>query len=241
MALREIVFDTETTGLSANGGDRIVEIGCVEMLNHIPTGRNFHVYINPQRDMPQEAFAVHGLSTEFLKDKPVFAAVAGEFLEFIGDARMVAHNASFDVAFFDAELRRLGHPPLAPERIVDTLQIARRKFPFANNSLDGLCQRFGIDNSRRTKHGALLDAEILAEVYLELLGGRQASFGLADTRRIAGPAVGGGERRNLARPQPLPPRLTEEEVAAHRAFVATLGQVAVWNDYWAEAEAEAAS
>jgi DNA polymerase-3 subunit epsilon len=211
------------------------------MLNHIPTGRSFHVYVNPERDMPPEAFAVHGLSTAFLSDKPVFAAIAGEFLEFVGDARLVAHNASFDVAFFDAELRRLGYPPLAPERIVDTLQIARRKFPFANNSLDGLCQRFGIDNSRRTKHGALLDAEILAEVYLELMGGRQASFGLADTRRAASPAGLGAARRSLARPQPLPPRLTADEQAAHRAFVATLGPEPVWNDYWAEGEAEAAS
>jgi DNA polymerase-3 subunit epsilon len=241
MAVREIVFDTETTGLSANGGDRIVEIGCVEMLNHIPTGRNFHVYINPERDMPPEAFAVHGLSTDFLRDKPVFAAIADPFLEFIGDARMVAHNASFDVAFFDAELRRLGHAPLAPERIVDTLLIARRKFPFANNSLDGLCQRFGIDNSRRTKHGALLDAEILAEVYIELLGGRQASFGLADTRRVATPVRAGSERRSLSRPQPLPPRLTVAEQAAHRAFVATLGQEPVWKEYWVEAETGAAS
>ncbi len=215
MAIREIVFDTETTGLSPNGGDRIVEIGCVEMFNHIPTGQSFHVYINPERDMPEGAFAVHGLSSEFLSDKPVFSAVADDFLAFIGDAKLVAHNASFDIGFVNAEIRRLGHPPIDENRVVDTLLISRRKHPFASNSLDALCQRYGIDNSRRTKHGALLDAEILAEVYMELLGGRQADLGLVDgrlrpcrvprgrrrakkpgpSRRASPPAHGGGDRR----------------------------------------------
>lgn len=232
MAIREIVFDTETTGLSPVTGDRIVEIGCVEMLNHIPTGNSFHVYINPERDMPEAAFAVHGLSSAFLADKPVFAAIADPFLAFIADARLVAHNASFDMGFINAELGRLGHPAIGEERVVDTLVIARRKHPFAPNSLDALCQRYGIDNSRRTKHGALLDAEILAEVYMELLGGRQADLGLAvdgaAARRGAGGAV---VTLTLKRPAPLPPRLGAEALSAHAAFVATLGGTAVWSDY----------
>jgi DNA polymerase-3 subunit epsilon len=231
--MREIVFDTETTGLSPQGGDRIVEIGCVELLNHIPTGQNFHVYINPERDMPEAAFQVHGLSTQFLADKPVFAAVAEEFLAFIGDARLVAHNASFDVAFVNAELQRLGHAPVGAERVVDTLLIARRKHPFGPNSLDALCQRYGVDNSRRTKHGALMDAEILAEVYLELLGGRQADLGLADVARGGAEIRVGTESVTivLERPAPLPARLLPEDVEAHAAFVATLGTSAVWLDY----------
>lgn len=230
--MREIVFDTETTGLSPQGGDRIVEIGCVEMFNHIPTGNSFHVYINPQRDIPDAAFQVHGLSSQFLADKPVFAAIAEEFLGFVGDARLVAHNASFDIAFINAEFERLGHAPVGMDRVVDTLVIARRKHPFGPNSLDALCQRYGVDNSRRTKHGALMDAEILAEVYLELLGGRQADLGLvaaggADVESRAG----GGAALPLERPAPLPPRLDPVQVDAHLAFVSTLGTSAVWLDY----------
>lgn len=232
MAIREIVFDTETTGLSPNAGDRIVEIGCVEMLNHIPTGNTFHVYLNPERDMPEAAFAVHGLSSAFLADKPVFAAVAERFLDFVADGRLVAHNASFDMGFVNAELARLGHAPIGEERVVDTLVIARRKHPFAPNSLDALCQRYGIDNSRRTRHGALLDAEILAEVYMELLGGRQADLGLAaangPTRTTSGGAV---VSLTLKRGAPLPPRLTPADMAAHAAFVATLGASVVWSAY----------
>lgn len=241
MAAREIVFDTETTGLHPNGGDRIVEIGCVEMLNHIPTGNTFHVYINPQRDMPEEAFAVHGLSAAFLADKPVFAAIADAFVAFIADARLVAHNAAFDVAFVNAELARLGHPAVEEQRVVDTLTIARRKHPFAPNSLDALCQRYGIDNSRRTKHGALLDAEILAEVYVELLGGRQADLGLAEVRSTGPARMGSKAIRTLVRPVPLPSRLSQAEIEAHQAFVGTLGGTALWGTYLSDGDERAAS
>ncbi|MHB2168311.1 DNA polymerase III subunit epsilon [Alsobacter sp. R-9] len=230
--MREIVFDTETTGLNPNGGDRIVEIGCVEMLNHIPTGNTFHVYLNPERDMPEAAFAVHGLSSAFLADKPVFAAVAESFVEFIGDARLVAHNAAFDMGFINAELARLGFPAVEEQRVVDTLLIARRKHPFAQNSLDALCQRYGIDNSRRTKHGALLDAEILAEVYMELLGGRQADLGLSVSAGASAPGRGGTVvPLTLKRPEPLPSRLDAATLAEHAAFVATLGGTVLWKDY----------
>lgn len=239
MSAREIVFDTETTGLNPLGGDRLVEIGCVEMMNHVPTGRTFHVYINPERDMPEAAFAVHGLSSEFLSDKPLFAAVAADFVAFIADARLVAHNAAFDAGFINAELGRLGYPPLAPERIVDTLALARKKHPFAPASLDALCQRYGIDNSRRVKHGALLDAEILADVYVELLGGRQTRLGLSE----AAPARDGGltiaaAARPIGRPSPLPGRLTPADIETHGAFVATLGAQRVWLDYIAEDKAD---
>ena len=171
--MREIVLDTETTGLDPDAGDRIVEIGAVELLNQMPTGRTFHRYINPQRDVPAEALAVHGLSAAFLADKPVFAAVAAEFAAFVGDARLVIHNAAFDMRFLNAELGWAGQAGFAWARAVDTLELARRRFPGAVNSLDALCRRFGVDNSGREKHGALLDSELLAEVYLELMGGRQ--------------------------------------------------------------------
>jgi len=230
MAVREIIFDTETTGLSPKGGDRIVEIGCVEMLNHIPTGQVFHVYLNPERDMPEAALKVHGLTSEFLSDKPLFAAVAADFITFIGDSRLVAHNADFDIGFLNAELARVGQPSIASERVVDTLALARRKFPFAQNSLDALCQRFGIDNARRTKHGALLDSEILADVYIELLGGRQADLGLASAEsNRTRPATMGA--RPQSRPGPLPARLTAADLAAHEGFVATLSESPVWRDY----------
>ena len=227
--LREVVLDTETTGLDPDAGHRIVEIGCVELLNHIPTGRNFHTYINPQRDMPAEAFNVHGLSAEFLADKPDFAEVAAEFLAFIGEARLVIHNAAFDLAFLNAELKRLGRPAFGAERTVDTLLLARRRHPAGPNRLDDLCQRYGIDNSRRTKHGALLDAELLAEVYVELIGGRQAALVLdAETVRLADTAA---PAAHGPRPHPLEPRLTETERAGHRAFVASLGEGALWRRY----------
>lgn len=237
--MREIVFDTETTGLDPATGDRIVEIGCVECINHVPTGASFHVYINPERDMPEAAFKVHGLSTDFLRDKPVFAAIAEEFVQFIGDAKLVAHNAMFDLGFINAELNRLGYDPINPARIVDTLALARKKNPFGPNSLDALCARFGIDNSRRTKHGALLDAEILAEVYLEMMGGRQTGLDLAaeivvasaDRTDFSGPA-------SRARPAPLPSRLSAEELSAHAAFIASLGQDAVWKNYISDDTAE---
>src|SRR5690554_2170741 len=179
--MREIVLDTETTGFEPQEGHRIVEIGAVELLNHLPTGRTFHAYMNPQRPMPTEAFDVHGLGDEFLRDKPLFTHIVDEFLAFIGEeARLVIHNASFDMRFLNAELHWCKRKPLAPQRALDTLAIARKRFPGSPCSLDALCRRYGIDNSARTKHGALLDSEILAEVYLELMGGRQPDFALAD-------------------------------------------------------------
>lgn len=242
MSVREIVFDTETTGLSPNGGDRVVEIGCVEVFNHIPTGATFHVYINPERDMPEEAFAVHGLSSAFLADKPVFAAICDEFLAFIGDAKLVAHNAAFDMGFINAEIGRLGHPPIDESRVVDTLALARRRNPFGSNSLDALCQRYGIDNSRRVKHGALLDAEILADVYVELRGGRQADLGLtAASTGATSTRSASAIRQAMSRPHPLPSRLTDAEIAAHATFIATLaGGKPLWGEYIQDGEREAA-
>ena len=225
--MREIVMDTETTGLEANGGDRIVEIGGVELVNHLPTGRTYHQYINPERSMPREAFEVHGLGDDFLRDKPVFARIADDFLTFIGDAKLVIHNASFDMAFLNAELDRLGRPPLPITQAVDTLDIARRKFPGAQASLDALCKRFGVDNSAREKHGALLDSEILAEVYLELLGGRQQGLTLAtQSKKVA--ATVAIDWVPPPRPRPLAPRITDTETEAHTAFVAELGEDAIW-------------
>jgi DNA polymerase-3 subunit epsilon len=231
--MREIVLDTETTGLSPDQGHRVVELGCVELLNRIPTGATFHVYLNPDRDMPAEAFAVHGLSAEFLKDKPRFSDVVDDFLTFIGDAPLVAHNAGFDYGFICHELKRAARAELPRDRVVDTLMLARRKHAAGPYSLDALCARYGIDNSRRTKHGALLDAEILAEVYLELIGGRQATLGLAESGEIR---VGGGDGAVAirTRPAPLAARLTEAEREAHAAFIATLGDGAIWLSYSAE-------
>lgn len=229
--MREIVLDTETTGLEAYGGDRLVEIGCVEMVNRILTGNVFHVYINPQRDMPQEAFNVHGLSAEFLSDKPIFSQVADEFLEFIQEDTLVIHNAAFDIGFLNAELERLGRPTIARDRVVDTLALARRKHPGGGNRLDDLMNRYGIDSSRRVKHGALLDAELLAEVYSELLGGRQASLiGLVEETTEA-PRLVVEARAAHPRPVPLPPRISSAESEAHAAFVAALGEKAIWLKY----------
>ncbi len=225
--IREIILDTETTGLDPANGDRVVEIGAVELLNHLPTGRTFHVYINPERDMPPEAEAVHGLSAAFLKDKPTFDKIAGDFLDFIGDAVLVIHNASFDVGFLNAELSFLRLGPIPPERVVDTLHLARQKHPGAANSLDALCRRYGIDNSKRTKHGALLDSELLAEVYLELIGGRQTALVL-DAAIQSRTSVTVTSTVTLRRPNPLPSRLTEAEKEAHAAFVNGLGEHALW-------------
>jgi len=224
--LREIVFDTETTGLDAGNGDRLIEIGCIEIVNRIPTGREFHRYLNPERDIHPDAAAVHGLTLDFLKDKPFFKDVADEFLEFIADASLVAHNGSFDLGFINAELKRLPRPLITADRIVDTLQLARRRHPAGPNSLDALCKRYGIDLSQRTKHGALLDSMLLAGVYVELLGERQAVLGFngyaaAEADRIRA-------RKAAQRPTPLPSRLTEADVAAHREFVKTLGDGALW-------------
>ena len=238
--MREIVLDTETTGLDPMRGDRLVEIGCIELVNSIPSGQSFHRYVNPQRDIPEEAFKVHGLSAEFLADKPLFAEIVEDLLAFLGDAPLVIHNAGFDVAFINAELDRCGRAAIARDRLVDTLMLARRKFVGVRNSLDDLCARYGIDTSRRVKHGALLDAELLAEVYLELIEARQAQLGLAAA--AAGPArVSGGEARLPPRPTPLLPRLDDADRAAHRAFVATLGEKAIWNDYLAVATPPAAA
>ena len=226
--MREIVLDTETTGLEPAEGHRIVEIGAVELFNHMPTGRTFHQYINPLRPMPKEAFEVHGLGDDFLRDKPVFQAVGQAFLDFIEDSRLVIHNAAFDMKFLNAELGWAGLPTLAAERALDTLLIARKRFPGSPASLDALCRRFGVDNSSRERHGALLDSEILAEVYLELVGGRQPDLVLAGQAGAKPGTVTMPDWRPRPRPQPLPPRLTQSEGSAHAAFVAALGEGAVW-------------
>jgi DNA polymerase-3 subunit epsilon len=230
--MREIVLDTETTGLDPLRGDRLVEIGCVEIFNRMPTGQTFHRYINPERDMPKEAFDVHGLSSEFLADKPRFAEVVDDFLSFIADAPLVIHNASFDVGFINAELDRMSRPLVARERLVDTLLLARRKHPGVSNRLDDLCSRYQIDNSHRTKHGALLDAELLAEVYIDLIGARQPELILAQS--VAARIVTTGDTPRRQRAVPLAPRIGEAERAAHRAFVATLGDNAIWKEYLGE-------
>lgn len=232
--MREIVLDTETTGLNPRGGDRLVEIGGVELVNHIPSGQVYHVYINPERDMPEEAFNVHGLSADFLADKPVFSAVAQDFVDFVGDATLVIHNAAFDMGFINMELGRLGMPPIPDSQVVDSLQIARRRHPAGPNSLDALCSRYGIDNSRRTRHGALLDAELLAEVYIELIGGKQSSLGLVSAAEAERTHASPGMPARIGirpRPEPLPPRLTEAEIVAHAAFIAEIGENALWHQY----------
>ncbi len=237
--MREIVLDTETTGFDPESGDRIVEIGAVELWNHVATGETYHVYINPERSMPEEAFGVHGIGPDLLetprppekgevtlRDKPVFAKVGQGFRDFVGDAKLVIHNASFDMKFLNAELGWMGLPLIPMEQALDTLAIARKRFPGSPASLDALCRRFNIDNSNRVLHGALLDSEILAEVYLELIGGRQPDFGLSTN--ASGKADGGDEWRPSARPNALPPRITEDERAAHDAFVEKLGEAALW-------------
>ena len=229
--MREIVLDTETTGLNPDAGDRIVEIGAIELFNHMPTGQRFHKYINPQRGMPPEAFAIHGLDDAFLRDKPVFAQIAGEFLEFVSDARLVIHNASFDMKFINAELGWLKLPIIPFERAIDTLEMARGKFPGSPASLDALCRRFGIDNSARTLHGALLDSEILGEVYLELIGGRQPDFGLTASAETPGADMAASRDMWRPAPRPLTSRLTQEEAAAHAAFVEAMGDGALWKEF----------
>lgn len=228
--MREIVLDTETTGFEPTEGHRIVEIGAVELLNHLPTGRTYHQYINPERLMPKEAFEVHGLGDDFLRAKPLFAAIGQGFLDFIGEAQLVIHNAAFDMKFLNHELHRAGLQTIPIVRATDTLMIARQKFPGSPASLDALCRRFGVDNSMREKHGALLDSEILAEVYLELIGGRQPDFALnsAAQAKSRADAANGTGWRPRPRPEPLPSRITAEETAAHDAFVAGLGDAAVW-------------
>lgn len=240
--MREIVLDTETTGFEPDQGDRLVEIGAIELIGHMPTGRTYHQYINPQRDMPQSAFEVHGIGPDILtppraaepgevtlKDKPLFASVGQAFLDFIGtDSKLVIHNAAFDMKFLNAELSWIGLPEIPWDRAVDTLAIARRKFPGSPASLDALCRRFNIDNSSRTLHGALLDSEILAEVYLELVGGRQPDFALSAVPEQRATDTGDGDWRPAPRPSPLPNRVSETEKGAHDAFIETLGEDALW-------------
>ncbi len=224
---REIVLDTETTGLNANGGDRLIEIGCIELYNRIPTGIEFHAFINPDgREVHPEALAVHGLSNEFLADKPLFKDVLADFVDFISEDQLVIHNAPFDIGFINMELGRVNHPEIGMERVVDTLALARRKHPAGPNTLDALCKRYGIDNSVRTKHGAIVDSLLLAEVYVELLGERQADLGLS--QRAGGAGRRKGRVKTAARAKPLPGRLTPEDLVAHREFVETLGEKAIW-------------
>ena len=234
--MREIIFDTETTGLDARE-DRIIEIGGVELVNRFPTGRTFHKYINPQgRQIHPDAQAVHGISADDLVGKPTFPEIAEEFMAFVDGAKLVAHNANFDINFINAEFGRLGHPPVAQEFVVDTLALAKRKHPMGPNSLDALCRRYGIDNSHRTLHGALLDSEILAEVYIELIGGKQAALGLT----IESESGSGASREDTvivigARPAPLPSRLTPVQAAAHAALVEKIGSKALWAKFAVEA------
>lgn len=239
--MREIVLDTETTGFEPETGDRIVEIGALELFNHVPTGKTFHEYINPERSMPLEAFGVHGIGPDLLeppqppkpgavllRDKPVFAKIGQKFLDFVGDAKLVIHNAAFDMKFLNAELRWMGLPELPWDQALDTLAIARRRFPGSPASLDALCRRFNIDNSSRTLHGALLDSEILADVYLELIGGKQPDFGLSTTSQSDTGADQADSWRPRPRPKALGSRITDEEKAAHAAFVDGLGDGALW-------------
>jgi DNA polymerase-3 subunit epsilon len=227
--MREIVIDTETTGLDPLQGHRMVEVGCIELVNRFPSGRTFHRYLNPERDVPAEACEVHGLTNEFLRDKPFFPEIADDLLAFIGDAPLVAHNALFDLGFVNAELDRCAKAQIPRDRLVDTLMLARRRHPAGPNGLDHLCARYGIDNSRRTKHGALLDAELLAEVYVELIGGRQASLILVEAGH--GASSTGSGAIVLPRPVPLAPRLTEDELKAHAAFIERFREKAIWLDY----------
>ena len=226
--MREIVLDTETTGLDPSQGHRVIEIGALELINHLPTGNTFHVHINPERDVPKEAVAVHGLTTEFLRNKPVFEAIAEDFLAFIADSPLIIHNAAFDVGFLNAELGWLKRAPLQASRIVDTLLIARQKHPMGPNSLDALCKRYGVDNSKREKHGALLDSELLASVYIELIGGRQPGLTLAENRPKNPIVIAAHPGQAGVRPNPLPARLTPAEEAAHEAAIATLGSKSLW-------------
>ncbi len=226
--MREIVMDTETTGLDPFTGHRIVEIGAVELLNHIPTGNVYHQYINPQRDMPEEAFNVHGLSEEFLGSKPVFADIARDFLKFIDDGILIIHNAPFDMKFLNAEFSWIDIEQLSMDRVIDTLALARKRYPMGPNSLDALCRRYGIDNSKRDKHGALLDSELLADVYMELIGGRQTMLGLTSETSQAEKKVEVGHTKVSARPVPLPGRLSQAEIDAHNDMIAGLGENPLW-------------
>ena len=229
--MREIVLDTETTGLEHEQGHRIIEIGAVELNGHIPTGRHYHVYINPERDIDARASEVHGMTYEMLKDKPVFADIVDEFLAFIADATLVIHNADFDMGFLNAELANIGRAALTKNKIVDTLAIARRKFPGAPASLDALCRRFGVDNSSRDKHGALLDSELLAEVYLELMGGKQPGLVFQANQSSDADGRSGATQQRHPQPRratPLPGRISDQEKEAHGLFLDQLPVSAMW-------------
>lgn len=234
--MREIIFDTETTGLD-NRADRIIEIGGIELINHFPTGKTLHLFINPgDRKVHPDALAVHGITDESLKDKPPFADVADQILEFFGGAKWIAHNATFDMGFVNAEFARLGRPPILPDMVIDTLAMARRKHPMGPNSLDALCRRYGIDNSHRTQHGALLDSELLAEVYIEMIGGRQTALGLGSSSGSSARSRQNDDAEEIVadvfvRPDPLPGRMSEEEMVAHAALVAKLGAKGIWSKY----------
>ncbi len=228
--VREIVLDTETTGLDPAQGHRIVEIGAVELINHMPTGKGYHIYLNPERDMPKEAEAVHGLSNAFLKDKPLFKSQLKAFLDFIGDATLVIHNAGFDMSFINAELGYCNTLAISSDCVIDTLTLARRAHPMGPNSLDALCKRYGVDNSKRTKHGALLDAELLADVYLEMIGGKQTSFGLSEIKSKTAISPALYPTRIGQRGKALPSRLSEIEIMAHEKAIASLGNAALWKN-----------
>ena len=238
--MREIIFDTETTGLSARDGDRVIEIGAVELVDQVMTGRTFHVYINPQgRSVHPDALNIHGISDEFLKDKPKFNEIVEEFISFTKDAKLVAHNAKFDMGFINNELNLLNRKAIPDALVIDTLQIAREKFPSGPNSLDALCKRYRIDNSHRTKHGALLDSELLAEVYIELMGGKQRTLEL-DAIQISETQNSQSQQSNLPdqnsftaqkRAKPLPARLSSDDMEKHAEFVKTLGSEAIWNKF----------
>lgn len=226
--LREIVFDTETTGFKPEEGERLVEIGAVELVNHIPTGRSYHQYINPEKEVPEEAFRIHGLNYEFLKNYPKLPEIAKDFIEFVGDdGVLVAHNAAFDMNFINYEFKHHGFKTFSWERVIDTLEIARNKFPGARNSLDALCRRFNIDNSARTKHGALLDAELLAEVYLELLGGAEPTMSLtSEDNQIAANHSIAHENKVFRQPRCFP--LSEEDIKSHQEFLQKALNDAIW-------------
>jgi DNA polymerase-3 subunit epsilon len=232
--MKEIIFDTETTGLRPEDGERVIEIGAVELENGFPTGRTFHVYINPDgRTVHPDALRVHGITDQFLADKPVFSRIAADFLAFVENAQLIAHNAAFDMGFINSELARLSLPPIGSDRVVDTLMMARRKHPMGPNSLDALCARYGIDNSHRTKHGALLDAELLAEVYIELNGGKQAALVLDadETAQENSPDTDVPVPSRRQRPFALPPRLDAETLERHSRFVESLGETALWRRF----------
>jgi DNA polymerase-3 subunit epsilon len=229
--MREIVLDTETTGMDPEAGDRLVEIGCIELENHVPTGRFYHQYINPERDVPSEAVAVHGLTNEKLKNEPVFSQIYTDFLDFIGDAQLVIHNAAFDMKFLNYQLQLVGHKPMPMTRATDTLMMARKKFPGSPANLDALCRRFGIDNSSRTFHGALLDSELLAEVYLELLGGRQHGLGLGSDNRGSEEIISHMAKRIRVKRDPRPHEASSAELEKHKELIGQMKD-AIWG--WAD-------